>query len=76
MRVRELGPGRVEISFPDVQGIPDNFEMLKFNIEQILPAHVEAEYMVRYLSWAELEAKGWTFGDLSAMSWYQMEKTE
>ena len=76
VRVRELGPGRVEISFPDVQGIPHNFEMLKFNIEQILPAHVEAEYMVRYLSWAELEAKGWTFGDLSAMTWYQMEKTE
>ena len=75
VKVRELAPGRVEISFPDVQGIPENFEMLKHNIEQILPAHVEAEYMLRYLSWSRLESLGWTFGDLSAMSWYQMEKT-
>ena len=75
VRVRELGPGRVEISFPDVQGIPDNFEMLKYNIEQILPAHVEAEYMMRYLSWAGLEAKGWNFGDLSAMTWDEGERS-
>ena len=76
VRVRELGPGRVEISFPDVRGIPENFEMLKYNIEQILPAHVEAEYMMRYLSWAGLEAKGWNFGDLSAMTWESLERSE
>ena len=76
VKVRELGPGRVEISFPDVQGIPENFEMLKYNIEQILPAHVAAEYMLRYLSWAGLEAKGWTFGDLSAMTWDEVERSE
>lgn len=76
VKVRELGPGRVEISFPDVQGIPENFEMLKYNIEQILPAHVAAEYMLRYLSWAGLEAKGWNFGDLSAMTWDEVERSE
>ena len=75
VRVRELGAGRVEISFPDVKGMPDNFEALKYNIEQILPAHVEAAYMMRYLSWAGLEAKGWSFGDLSAMTWDEVERS-
>ena len=75
VRVRELGPGRVEVSFPEVQGVPRNFETLKYNIEQILPAHVGVEYMVSYLTWAQLEAKGWTFADLAARSWDEVERT-
>ena len=75
VKVRELGAGRVEVSFPDAQGIPHNFEMLKYNIEQILPAHVEVEYMVRYLTWAGLENRGWTFGNLSAMTWDGLERS-
>ena len=75
VRVRELGAGRVEVSFPDVQGVPRDFESLKYNIEQILPAHIGVEYMVSYLTWAQLEDKGWTFADLAAMSWDEVERT-
>lgn len=75
VRVRELGPCRVEVSFPGVAGMPEQFERLKYNIEQILPAHVEAEYMLRYLSWAGLESRGWSFGDLSAMTWDEVERS-
>lgn len=76
VQVRELGAGRVEISFPGVTGVPANFETIKYNIEQILPAHVEAEYMMSYLTWGALENHGWTFGDLSAMTWDQLERSE
>ena len=48
--------------------------MLKYNIEQILPAHVEVEYMIRYLTWAELEALRWTFGNLSSKTWDELER--
>ena len=72
--VRELGAGRVEVSFPEVRGIPEQFERLQHNIEQILPAHVEVEYMIRYLTWAELEALRWTFGNLSSKTWEELER--
>lgn len=72
--VRELGAGRVEVSFPEVRGIPEQFERLQYNIEQILPAHVEVEYMIRYLTWAELEALRWTFGNLSSKTWDELER--
>ena len=76
VQVRELGAGRVEVSFPDVTGVPDNFEAIRHNVEQILPAHVEIEYMMRYLTWAALEAHGWTFGDISAMTWDELQYSE
>ena len=76
VKVRELGAGRVEVSFPGVMGVPNRFERLKHNIEQILPAHVAVEYMIHYLTWADLERLGWTFGALSTKTWDQVERGE
>lgn len=73
--VEEMGAGMVFISFPGVAGRPDNFSALKANIEEILPAHVEAVYAFDYITWAKLESYGWTFGKISAMTWDELEKS-
>lgn len=72
--VEERGTGTVAVSFPGVAGIPENFSALKANIEEILPVHVGVEYLFDYVTWAKLEGYGWTFGDLSAMTWEELEK--
>ena len=72
--VQELGVGRVGLSFPGVMGAPEQFDRLKYNIEQILPAHVGVEYILRYLTWEDLERMGLTFGDLSALTWDRLER--
>ena len=74
---RETGtPGRVEVSFPNVPGIPDGFEELRKIIEDILPAHVEIQYIYWYVTWEEMERRFATWGDLEAMglTWEEIEK--
>lgn len=73
--VEERDTGTVAVSFPGVAGMPDHFEALKANIEEILPAHVGVEYRFDYVTWAKLESYGWTFGDISVMTWEEVEKS-
>lgn len=73
--VEETGTGTVAVAFPGVAGIPDDFEALKANIEEILPVHLGVEYRFDYITWAKLESYGWTFGDISAMMWEKLEKS-
>lgn len=56
-KVAESGVGSVTVSFPGVVGAPEGFESLKKIIEDILPAHLEIQYLFWYLTWAELERK-------------------
>ena len=69
-------PGRVEVRFPDVPGIPDGFEEMREIIESILPAHVGIEYVYWYITWALLEKKFATWGDIEAIgpTWGELEK--
>ena len=69
-------PGRVEVRFPDVPGIPDGFEEMREIIESILPAHVGIEYVYWYITWALLEKKFPTWGDIEAIgpTWEELEK--
>lgn len=73
--VEEGTAGTVVVSFPGIAGMPDHFEALKANIEEILPAHVGVEYRFDYITWAKLESYGWTFGDLNTMTWDALEKS-
>lgn len=50
-------PGTVQVSFPDVPGIPAGFEEISRIIEDILPAHLLVEYVYWYITWEELERK-------------------
>lgn len=38
-------PGRVEVSFPDTDGEPENFEALCAAIESVLPCHLQVDYV-------------------------------
>ena len=75
VNVEEKDTGTVVVSFPGVAGMPDQFEALKANIEEILPAHVGVEYVFDYITWVKLESYRWTFGDLSAMTWDALERS-
>lgn len=65
-------PGYVEISFPDVMGIPQNFDALRAIIEEILPCHLEITYLFWYNSWADLTRRlsTWSAGESTGLTWY------
>ena len=71
-------PGRVEVSFPDVAGIPSNLEELRAIIESILPAHVEITYVYQYATWAILEQLFDTWDDIEQVhpTWKEKEVME
>lgn len=65
-------PGYVEVYFPDVAGIPEEFDRLRAIIEEILPCHLEITYVFWYRTWGELKAMLSTWGNAMATgkSWY------
>ena len=67
-------PGYVEVSFPDVAGIPETFEKLRFIIEEILPCHLEITYIFWYNTWGELMEQLPTWGEAEklGMTWYEL----
>ncbi len=69
-------PGRVEVRFPDVPGIPDGFDELRGIIEDILPCHLDIAYVYWYVTWAMLEEKFKTWGALESrgLTWGELEK--
>lgn len=68
--------GYVEVRFPDVPGIPEGFEEMRKIIEDILPCHLGIEYVFWYITWAMMEEKFDTWGDIEAggYTWEELEK--
>ena len=68
-------PGTVEVSFPDIPGIPDGFEEISGIIEDILPAHLLIRYVYWYLTWEQLEQKISCWQDIEdrALTWEELE---
>ena len=68
-------PGTVEVRFPEVAGIPEDFDQMQPIIEDILPAHLLIRYVYSYQTWAQLEARGLTWAALEAdqVTWKQLE---
>ena len=69
-------PGQVQVTFPDVPGIPDGFEKMRKIIEDILPCHLAVEYVYWYITWAMMEERFDTWGDIEALglTWGELEK--
>ena len=67
-------PGRVEVYFPDVGGIPLQFEQLRVILEEILPCHAEVTYVFWYRTWGELMTVLPTWGGAvdTGKTWYQL----
>ena len=52
--------------FPDVGGVPEEFEQIRSIILDILPCHLEVEFYFRYLTWAECERGSYTWATVEA----------
>jgi len=68
-------PGLVEVSFPGVPGIPEDFEEIRPIMEGIIPCHVEVSYVFWYLTWRELALRGLTWRTIAqrALTWKELE---
>ena len=69
-------PMTVIVRFTDVRGKPPEFDELHRRIEDILPCHLNVEYVFAYPTWAEIESGGLTWGELDAMelTWDEFER--
>lgn len=63
-RAVEMGEGRLRVLFPDVAGMPEEFEQIRRIILDILPCHLETEFYFRFLTWEECEAAEWTWAGI------------
>lgn len=63
-RALEMGGGKLRVIFPEVAGIPEEFEQIRQIILDILPCHLEVEFYFRYLTWAECERAGFTWAEV------------
>lgn len=57
----EMGNGTLRVIFPEVAGIPAEFEQIQKIILEILPCHLDVEFYFRYLTWTECEQAGYTW---------------
>lgn len=67
-------PNYVEVWFPDVAGVPEGFERIRYIIEEILPCQLGIEYVFWYLTWAEVKNKfsSWEKIGERGLSWEQL----
>ena len=65
-RAVEMGDGKLRVIFPELAGIPPEFDQIRDIILEILPCHLEVEFYFRYLTWAECERGKYTWADIHA----------
>lgn len=61
--------GVVRVRFPDTVGVPEDFARMKSILLDILPCHLRAEFVFRYLTWVECEEQGLTWAVVEARGW-------
>lgn len=73
----EEGSGKMTaiVRFPHNRGIPEGFDGLKKRVEEIVPCHLETDYVFIYTPWRELMEKLPTWGDAQsrATTWKKIE---
>ena len=75
---QEKGNGCLRVLFPEVAGIPEEFERIRTIILEILPCHLAVEYFYKWFSWRELEAlfADWRTLEERGLSWAELELLE
>lgn len=63
---------RFEVVMTSVIGIPPNLEDLKRTIEEIKPAHLGYEVIIKYNTWKAAEKLTW--GEASSRTWKEMKE--
>lgn len=68
-------PGVVTVRFPAVKGVPPQFDSLRVIIEDILPAHLQIQYLFWYVTWSELNERNLIWQDIqdAGMTWEEFE---
>lgn len=61
--------GYIRVIFPEVAGIPPEFEQISKIILDIIPCHLEVEFYFRYLTWEECHAHGYTWAIVHENQW-------
>jgi hypothetical protein len=67
-RAIEVDTGHLRVIFPEVAGVPEEFEQIQKIILDILPCHLAVEFYFRYLTWLECEQ--------AEMAWVDIEAAE
>ena len=62
----ELGNSQLRVIFPQVAGVPEEFEQIQKIILDILPCHLGVEFYFCYLTWQECEEAGMTWVSVEA----------
>lgn len=62
----EIDTGHLRVIFPEVAGVPDEFDQIQKIILDILPCHLEVEFYFRYLTWEECEQAQMTWASVEA----------
>ncbi|MCQ2447431.1 MAG: YmfQ family protein [Oscillibacter sp.] len=72
----ELGEGKLQVRFPHVGGIPENFERIRHIVLELIPCHLEVEFYFRYQTWQECEQQAWTWATVEAAghTWESFQK--
>jgi len=65
-RALEIDTGHLRVVFPDVGGVPEEFDQIASIILDILPCHLDVEFYFRYLTWAECERGAYTWAGVEA----------
>ena len=65
-KAMELDTGHLRVTFPDVGGVPEEFDRISQIILDILPCHLEVEFYFFYLTWEECEARAYTWAAVEA----------
>ena len=58
---QEMGHGQLRVLFPEVAGVPEEFDQIRTIILEILPCHLAVEFYFRYLTWEECERAAFTW---------------
>ena len=71
----ELDTGHLRVIFPDVGGVPEEFDRISQIILDILPCHLDVEFYFLYLTWEECESRAYTWAALEAegFSWDEFQ---
>lgn len=65
---------RLEIKFVGTVGIPPNMEDLTQALREIMPAHLQWDYIIVYNTWAAVGRRTW--GSLAAKTWGAVKESD
>ena len=71
----EMDTGHLRVIFPEVGGVPEEFEEVKSIILDILPCHLDVEFYFLYLTWEKCEELelSWEHVEEGQHTWHSFE---